>query len=483
MDNEFMNEYKKHDRKNKIYIIVIIIMFILALLFLGSKFLLEKYSTKAVFASFFENTFDSIKGNISSYSDEFKNSNIQIDSDISLSFEDKTGLEDKLQLNSISLNAVTQLDKDSNSIFGDYKYLENEEELLNFQVSYDKDKFYVFCSEIFNDDNNNELSDSVDSLVDNYFSSFDISSEDIERLLELTKEIIINNIDEENFISDKENISIDGVEYKLDKHSYVLGGNEYNKFISGILTDVKNNSEFINLIVKLFGSNKDNIVSKLEKLIDSVNEDVTVIKEEYIIYTKGLLRKVVGVGINSISTSEYGNDNEYITIKYFNIDNKYNFTLDEEYDDSYEEDYHYVISGKKEEDITRLTLKENDEVLANITYKSVGNTIEFTFSNPKTEDTFKLSLYSLVEDKLITSNISLEYTNNELYFKLNFNNSSTPIDNILKINYDNVVSIDELTDDELLLIENNLMNILSKSKLFGSYDNTINNLYEEDSSL
>ena len=77
----------------------------------------------------------------------------------------------------------------------------------------------------------------------------------------------------------------------------------------------------------------------------------------------------------------------------------------------------------------------------------------------------------------------MEYTNNELYFKLNFNNSSTPIDNILKINYDNVVSIDELTDDELLLIENNLMNILSKSKLFGSYDNTINNLYEEDSSL
>lgn len=470
MDNEFMNDYRKQNKKNNAMIIIFILIIVTIMLYLSGKILINKFDSKLIFANFFNDIFEKVNDNISVYCDKFENSNIQMENNITLSFDDD--YLDEMELDNIGLNMITQLDIDNNNLFIDYKYLENKEELLNFQVSYTNQNFYLLFYELFErvlkityeDEEKVELDKKIDTLIEQVDKGLNINSSDVERFLKLTREIVANNIDENSFFKSKEKVTIESVEYNLEKHAYVLEGKDYNNFIINILTDIKENDEYINLLVKLFDLDKDCLLNKLDEIIEEHKDNLDNVREEYIIYTKGLFREVVGFGINSINNDEQSN----FRIKYFNIDDSYKFLIEDEYDSFSEDDNYYVFEGKKLDDIVKLTYKENGELCANITYKSVGNSMEIVIANPDTEDAIKIYLFSLVEEKIVTSNVSLEYTDGESIIKLDIDNKISTIDDILKLEYDNAIEINDLTEDDSLKMQDNMENIFEKSKLFSS---------------
>lgn len=447
---------------------MLVVILFLIFLYFGGSFFIKKFDSKLIFANFFDDVFENLNDIVYDYSDEFKDSNIQVENNICLSFD-----MEEMELNSIRLNTITQLDIDNSNVFIDYKYLEDEEELLNFQMSSYNQNLYVFFSELFDkvlkinfvdDEEKNEFDNTIDKVVEQLDKEFNVSSSEFKRFLELTKKIVVDNIDEDKFFRSKEEVIIEEVKYKLDKHAYVLEGNDYNEFIIGILTDIKSNNEYMDILVNIFGLDKENLISQLDEMIDKQNNSIDNIKEEYIIYTRGLFREVVGLGINSIDYDEQSN----FRIKYFNIDDKYKFSIEEEYDSFSEGDSYYVFEGNKQDDIVRLTFKENDELRANITYKSFGNSMEIVILEPNNEYAVRIYLASLVEDKLITSIFSIEYTNNEITIELGMDSRVSPIDEILKLDSENAINIEELTEDDKLLIQNNMGKIFEKSKLFNN---------------
>lgn len=470
MDNEFMNEYNKQNKKSYIMLIIFIFIIVLFGVYFGGNLLIKKFDSKLVFADFFNDLFNELNNNISLYSNEFNDSNIQIENNLSLSFDTL----EEMNLNEIGVNYITQLDISNNQVFMDFKYLENDEQITNLQLLYESNATYLLFKDIFDKvlkiDNENEDSDDISFEVFDKVNK-DITEKDIKKFFKLTKDIVLNNIDENNFFRSKEKVTIEKVEYELDKHSYILEEKEYSEFIIGVLNDFKNNSEYINLLVKIFDFNKEDIINELDKIVEEQNNKSNNIKKEYVIYTKGLFRKVVGFGIIHTDNDERSN----FRIKYFNVEDKYKLLIEEEYESFSEDNNYYVFEGKKLDDIIKLTYKENGKLISNITYKSIGNSMEVVIANPDNEDAVKIYVSSLTEDKMVNLNLSIAYSDNQNTVKLEYNSKVSLIDNILKLDNENVVDIDNLTEDDLLKIENNMMNLMSKTQLFNSlFSNGLN---------
>jgi len=467
MDNEFMNDYRKQNKRNNILLIIVVIVVFLVFLYFGGNFFIKKFDSRLIFINFFDDVFENLNDTVLDYSDEFKNTNIQSENNISLSFN----IDEDIELNSIGFNTITQLDIDSSNLFVDYKYLENEKELLNFQISYDNQNFYFLFNELFDkvlkmnsleEEDKIEFDNIMDLVQEQINRNFNISSSEFIKLLELTKEIVIDNIDEDKFLRSKEEVTIEEVKYKLDKHTYVLEGNDYNEFIIGILTDIKDNNEYMDILVNIFDLHKDNLINQLDEMIDEQNNNTDNIKEEYIIYTKGLFREVVGFGIVSTNDTEQSN----IEIKYFNINDKYKLLIKDD-SNSFEDSY-YLFEGKKQDDIIRLIFKENEKLKFNITYKNVGNSMEIVIAEPNNEYAVRMYLSSLVEERVVTSNFSLEYSENDNVIKIGVSSRITPIEDILKLDYDNMIYINELTENDILKMQTNIEKIFEKSILFNS---------------
>jgi len=477
MDNEFVNDYKKQNKRNSIMLIILIISIILFMGLLIVKIFIKKFDSRFVFVDFFTDVFDKLDDSFISYEDDFKGKNIQLEYDVNLS----SSSFDEIGLNSVGVNLISQFDFFEHNLFADVSYLEDENKILNMQLSYDDDYNYVFLNNIFdkvlkiNYEEGNSLEETMDVIFNDLNKDDTINEDDIRKFINMSGEIISKNIKDDNFIKSKETVIIEEKEFSLDKHSYVLEDNDYSELIISIVTDIKNNSEYVDLLVKILDVEKDKLISNLDDIILEYTDKSINMRYEFIIYTKGLFSENVGIGISALNKDE-----ENLTkIKYFNIDGYYKILLEDEFETFAEEDIYYVIEGKEIDDIIKLTFKENGEILANITYKAVGDSMELVIGDPLSEYAIKLYYSSLKEDGVVSNNFSISYADDLFDFKVDVTTSISAIEQILKLNNDNIMNLDDLTEEDALEIKDNFMKVMEESKLFnglfGSYYSELDN--------
>ena len=149
MDNEFMLDYEKNNKRSKILLIILIVIITLLLLLLGSVFFLKISYNKILFNESLDYAYEKIFKNSDGTNKEILSlDKKQIDTTLTLStnlsdgYKQALGLTE-LDLESIGLNFLIQLDDKNKQAFYDIKYLENTQNILNLKMFIDENGSYI----------------------------------------------------------------------------------------------------------------------------------------------------------------------------------------------------------------------------------------------------------------------------------------------------------------------------------------------------
>lgn len=478
MDNEFMIEYEKINKKNKILLTILIVVIAILIIVLGSVLFLKITYNKILFTETFDYVYETFfekieKESISNTSSDKKqiDATLTLSTNISDEYKQSLGLSE-LDLDSIGLNMLIQLDEKNKESFYDIKYLEDTESILNLKMFMNKNGRYISYPNLYE-----KVIKLKEQAIDNLISDdkSDTNNKELSKIIYLTKEIINENLDNNHIIKEKENIFIEEGSYKLDKYSYKLQGQEYKDFIINILNDIKTNQELINALVSYTSKTETEVLTSIDELINEANA-ITNEEIEFNLYTTGLFRKVVGFEL-----VEKDNYSEY-NIKFLMVEDKIKL----EYIDDLDA---ITIEGDKEEDIIRLTYIENYELKANIMLKQVGDTIDIVISDPDNTNSVKFNIYRLKEKDSETLNTSVEFITNDnnVSVKLELKLQIEKIDTIASFDYSNAINEADISEEDNTVIYNNLMTELNKSKLISFfidyYESLMNNNYYDESTM
>ena len=300
--------------------------------------------------------------------------------------------------------------------------LEQEKELVKIGVDYDNDKvldakisyknqednMYAKVEELFDKafaiTVDEEMKEQFKSLFEETKSLYTEESKSSKKATEILKDSISNRLKDEYFSQENVELDVEGEKVNTRKSVLTLTTAQLQEVLSGIITDLKDNEEFINCFKE---EDREEIKNTLNDLETSVNEmtsdeDVTI---KFNVYTKGMNKKFVKFEL--VATD---NVDEYI----FSV-----LKTDEE-------NYKLVASQKVE--------GEESEVLnCTLTIKKVDDNT--------TDIAIKVNVEGVGE---VTVNLQVSYIINE------------PIEDI---DTSNSVDINELTEEDQQKIMTNLQNM------------------------
>ena len=272
-------------------------------------------------------------------------------------------------------NMISNLDFNTKYDTGkliDFKfYLENGDAYLFSKDLYDK---YLYLG------NTNELTSEIKK------SNFEFS--DIETIIKSITNAFGKALKTDNVIKSQETITIDNVNKDVNKYSISLKDNELKNFINDMITNLKNDSDFINAMKKMDNDFDINDFKSLEDIPSGSYE------------------------IDFFTTKDLLNE-ELISVRQsFDIDNeKATINIDVLGNDSYK--ITSIVDGETIE--TKLTVNEkifNVEASAKVDDMKITFKINFNFdeisSITKENTTNKISINDMTEEELqkISENLS-----------------------------------------------------------------------------
>lgn len=191
---------------------------------------------------------------------------------------------------------------------------------------------------------------------------------DTEKITEIIRQEIIKEIRKQKFTSEKTTLSIDGQEHNVKKTSLALNGEQLKTSGKEILTNLKQNENFINAL----GEYKETFLRMTENTmtddVDTYSNMIFTIS----IYTEGMLNKFIAADVETQDTEEetYG---VRITKQ---ASNKYLFTT-----------YNVTTEGKKDlfnvvmtNDMNKNSIKGTNQIIAEIpSFGKVGINYAYNF--------------------------------------------------------------------------------------------------------
>lgn len=272
--------------------------------------------------------------------------------------------------------------------------------------------------------------------------------DDIDKIVQKMTIYIGNAFNRDDFTKEKSKLTVNNEEIDVVKHTYVIDKEAMYNITSSILTQIKEDEEFIKLITKISGLEESRIK-------ESLNE-TTVSKDDYEyfdtiklnIYTKGLFGTFVGAGMNQ----------EGMNLTFTETKEQSEFKLTE--DD-------IVISAVTKDDTTNGSMKSAGQEVIKFTLKQ-----EETEKQSKYDLNVSVPLYSVtLNTNLETNRISNKKVENTI--KVNFNmgvgEQATTVGANLTYNVEvggkllevptaDAVDADNLPEEEQLKIITNLQN-------------------------
>ena len=265
------------------------------------------------------------------------------------------------------------------------KYKDNK--LIDGKIYTENNNIYIKSDDIYN---KYIFVDNIDEEVKELESNINLSD-----IKELTKSIInavSNNLDNDKIETSTENITINGNNTNANKYTIILKDKEINNFIANILTSLKQDQTFINILNKL----DKNISNSLDEIINEIKEsDEQKATYEISFYTvKDMLNeKLISIRQNiSVENEKIG----------FNID-----------------------------------LIDNDTYLINIKSNDIN-----------------LSVRLVLNDKIFNMDLDSEFEGIKINYTMNFNYEE--ISTIIKEDVSNSIKMEELTEEDSKLIAENI---------------------------
>lgn len=346
-----------------------------------------------------------------------------------------------------------------------------------FKVSYiNSDNVYsIMCDEVFpyyvgirNEGltslaSNYGISSTVINIPDsfnkeNYSGVFELTNEQKNHISQTYVPLILNNIQESQFGENKQNIEIDGVEYRVNQYSLVLSGSNAKNILLDCLNTLKTdtetllilNSKFSQLGIGVDYSDVNNLIIRIDEFVRQIQEmdfsgnieiyvyendgetirtDINIFGKYYFEYIRTDAKQQLSMTLENETNSQIDNINE-------NNDNS-NSVLNE------------IIELDKVEEVTSTT---SQIVIAKTTSEnSTLNTIEII------PDTTNSSQYINITANI--SNINNDAYNNS--YMIEIGQSENDINRVTTIDYvtntvraDQVEEIQELTDSNSVIINN-----------------------------
>ena len=450
LDDEEEIENKKKQPKALIIGIGVLVLLGLLYFLYNSTFQNKKVIVQKEVTTVFDTLIGAIK--------EIDNKKLDIDFD-----KDKVGVEGSLNVSSnfkstemdlsklkdYSLNYNGVLDKNNNKLSGSISLNKNNSKLLSADTYINGKTILLQSAEIYN----KIIKTTMDKEIKEYDFNKTLETENITILLEKTKNIVKNSINEKNITKTSVTKEINGKKQSVNKVSYKLDLNQLEKDImNGYLKDeeclkilsdisgeeVKDIKELINESLKYYGDEKEEIL--VDAYTDKFTSSLKLLE----------IVKELGGSKNSIVFSVTKNtDNYKFSLKATNEE-----LLTGYYDKKKEElKVESSSDGARLEAVLREEKEDSYYLSINMAAENNRFSVEGTIDNKKTKESLenntKVSINADIDGEKINADITSTYK---------ISKSGT----IKELNEASAIDMESIPDEDYNVIEGNLLEKVQK---------------------
>lgn len=194
--------------------------------------------------------------------------------------------------------------------------VKNEEGELDFDVIYSNESFvngkvFLIDRNVYADVpkltdktisfGNVDFDSMIENLPEDFVENLDfdkavnIDYQELDYIIKSMKNIIIDSFDKSKFNISKENVEVDGKEYKAKKIEYILDEENIKRTINFIVDEMLQDETLLSNIVKLTGKTMDQVKNKLDNY---KNQDITGMETEKIVLYVDNFNNVLKVTLN-----------------------------------------------------------------------------------------------------------------------------------------------------------------------------------------
>lgn len=437
-------EVKPKKKTGKIILIIILLLVAVAI---GLYFGLKKLSTNplSIYKNAINDTYNLVDNYLKESFDNLYNVNIneepiKIDSNFTLN----TNEEDYAMLNNFEYNLSLGLNLPNEQMNLSFGLSDEEGSIMNLLLAFINDRMYLESDELYNvplDLGPSELDFSGINFDE--VSTFDYNT--IHIILETTKNILIDSLDENKFTIIDSTIELNNEQVSVKKLTYLLDEENMKRTMDYITTEMKNNDEFITALSDVTGLTSEEIKSSLEEDIDYSNfTDIE-----------------INLFLNNKDDIIAGNliENEEELIK---------FTIEDKLFDLFIGDEYNSITMTKEENTLNISYNKYEEEIFFISLTDEENkeTIEYRTNSYGDDIIIKVELSNIKSsENSYSADIILDYSMTSYGVESKFNlEGNMEIVNAELDNIDttNSVNVDNLTEEESLVFYENLLELLDR---------------------
>lgn len=303
---------------------------------------------------------------------------------------------------------------------------------------------------------NNNVYFSVDNITPNYYHTAleyvsamsSLKGKDYEKLLSLLKETVTDYIDNDEIKKEKVEITYNGKDKKVNKLIYAITNKTIVDMITNYIDSLENDKELLKNIANYLGKTEEEVKAELNSFVETLTYEKVEVGCYYNVYYYGF-NKIVKyelVDVNEKPIISYQVEDKEI-IQFYNDDtvilnlevknNKTQYEFSGFIKDS--EGTEMPFTGTKKDDTLTISVTQDGvEVKLAITYTKEEKENSYVYNNK-----FVLSAKAEgMEITMGTLDIDLEY-----YF-------GEKVD----VDLSNSVDVATMTEADLAIIENNLMN-------------------------
>ena len=447
MSYEFVE--KKH--KNKKLIILILVIMLIALVIFGIKLYLG--DSKVLLKGALNRGYTSI----SELLDEIEKNELDYNSDESIvmngNLKLKTNLEELAQytdytydfnlgmdLKAEQMEVGLSMNKDNQTIINGLAHVIKNIAYLKSDKIYPQMLYMDMGSNMFE-----EMKEETPQTI-NY--------DDIDKLANKFTIYLNNAFNRDAFTKEEATIKINGNDVVVTKHNYEFNEQNSYDFMSSILTSIKEDEEFIELLAKVTSVEIDEIKELLNEANIEKEDFEGMEKFNFCLYTEGFFSKVVGLGLYDSETNMLA-------------------TKDGEREELVIKSSYFDMSLVTENDVTTGSIKsDGEEVMSfKLTVQKSGQTttevVEFdvkdTFNGKVELKTDRISDKKM--EMTISANIEMPAEEGITTLGADFNYGIAIGSKLSEINTEGAVDFNTLTEEDLQQISTNFTNAVAGTPL------------------
>lgn len=278
-------------------------------------------------------------------------------------------------------------------------------------------------------------------LYDEIEENMDLDSENYDYVIEAFKNALVKSLDTKYMKKDSDEIKIAGEKVKVTKYTYTFDEDSMQSMVRTLADTLLEDKDFSKKLAKLVGEEKDTIEEGLKEIKKSAKDLEFENKAEINVYQKGLLNTAVGFNFK-VDKEEYF---------HYYVDND---NIDIVYNDNGGDDYGTVveITSKKKKDNSEVTVKYNDEKVAELTVRELSDKlIDLDYTLFAEDEEAKGTVYlSYNEEKTsIKGDYKFNISLADYKFEVSGSYGIESKDELPKVNKDKLITEDDITEEEL----------------------------------